>query len=95
MGRLAHAVIKDYIEKNPGVTLADLKNIFPDEIIPNGVVIKADEVGRKRFFPDLIPLNDGTAIAVNHEWQQYMVEKILSIVEKMDYWDKDNLSIIN
>lgn len=95
LGRLAYAVIKDYIEKNPGVTLMDLKKVFPDEIIPNGVVIKADEVGRKRFFHDHIPLNDGTVIAVNHEWQQYMVEKILSIVEKMGYWDKDNFSVIN
>ena len=91
LGKLVLAVVKDYIDKHPTVTLADLKKVFPDEIITNGVIIDAKEVGEKRFYPDRIDLLDGTKIAVNHEWKQDLVEKILSIVGKLDYWDKDNL----
>lgn len=92
-GKLALTIIKDYIEQHPS-TLVELKKIFPDNIMANGVIAEAAKVEHKKFYPDTIPLTDGTVIAVNHEWTQPLLEKILNIVEKMDYWDKNNLQIL-
>lgn len=56
-GRLVLAVVNKYVQDNPKVTLAKLKEVFPDELQPRYGIVqevtkakKMSEDGRDRFF---------------------------------------------
>jgi len=77
-GRLVLAVIKRFVELNPGVTFAQLEQAFPRKLQgSSGVIATADQAntiyandGRRRHFlnpNDLVELRDGPA-AVSSQW---------------------------
>ena len=75
--RFVHAVVKDYVQNNSGVTFEQLKEIFPDHLQGRGVIAKKEEAeevfsstGHKRHFikdDEIIELADGP-IAVSNQW---------------------------
>ena len=81
--RFVLAVVKDYVKKNPDVTLEDLEKRFPSSLNHSplhGVVRKYEDIKqklvkqpdlRKRFLldsDDIIQLADGTKVVVNNQW---------------------------
>lgn len=77
-GRLVLAVVKQYVDKYPSATFADLKAAFPKECQGrSGVFATAEEAnivftttGRKRHFlepENLLRLSDST-IAISNQW---------------------------
>lgn len=75
--RLVHHVVKDYVSKHPEITLAELRQAFPDEIQgKNFGIIQTEEAAREkskkysRYFlnPDeIIGLKDAR-VAVCNQW---------------------------
>lgn len=75
-------IIKDYIQKHPGITFNEMEKVFYPEIHSRsrGVIKRYEEVQqmikksediKKRYFLDageIITLSDGTQIAVNNQW---------------------------
>jgi len=92
-GPLVLAVIKHYCENNK-VSLAKLKELFPDESLSPryGVVqllntAKKLSVGRDRFFlkpEQLIKVGDAK-VAVTSQWGAGNIGKFLSIAKKLGY----------
>lgn len=70
-GRLALAVIKDYVYKNPSITLQSLKKVFPNIIETLSIALAENSKGYMRYFTkddDIIILKDLTEVAV---WSNY------------------------
>ena len=75
-------IIKDYIQKHPGITFNEMEKVFYPEIHSRsrGVIKRYEEVQqmikksediKKRYFLDageIITLSDGTKIVVNNQW---------------------------
>jgi hypothetical protein len=76
--RFVHAVMRDYVQKNPAITYDQLKEIFPDSLQGAlGVFVLLDEAishfkrtGYKRYFmePDEILDLESAKIAVCNQW---------------------------
>ncbi|MCB9186429.1 MAG: hypothetical protein H6601_06745 [Flavobacteriales bacterium] len=89
-GRLALAIVKRYcLEKKP--TQIELKEIFPDKIVPPYGMIRslheAKEASkeRKRFFindEDVITLTDGGKVCVSNQFTTNRITKVIDICEK-------------
>jgi hypothetical protein len=70
-GRLALAVIKDYVYKNPKISLQSLKVVFPYKLETLSIALAENSKGYMRYFTkedDIIILKDGTEVAV---WSNY------------------------
>jgi hypothetical protein len=91
--RLVLAVIREYVEEHPGITLANLSKAFPKELqgwsgcfdtIENAKHL-ADSTGHKRHFlkPDeTIELND-SQIAVSSQWGIGNIGRFLENAKKL------------
>lgn len=91
-GPLVLAVISDYCEKHK-VSIAKLKETFPDELQPRYSTIqllnmaKKLSTGRDRFFlkqEQLIKIGDAK-VAVCNQWGQHNIEPFLKIARKLGY----------
>ena len=75
-GRMVLAVVKDYVQKHPGISFRELSKVFPASLsLPNkyGVVaVLTDTIKnnpRPRYFlEDKIRLADGTVVVVGSQW---------------------------
>lgn len=71
--RLVLAVLKDYVENNPGTTFSQLKTKFPDSLQGREIFTTENDAKQKRDIRnfirpnELITLND-TTIAVSTQW---------------------------
>lgn len=92
-GRLVNAVIKYYVENNPNMTFAELKNKFPDYIQGSfgifDTIENADSIyqrtGHKRHYikpEEEINLLDAN-IATSTEWNPYNMKEFLNQVNKL------------
>jgi hypothetical protein len=90
-GRLAHLLVKTYVEKSPKVTLAKLQEVFhSEELQPRFGVLQEISVSRKhtknkipRYFldaQDVIKLAGGTTIATTNQWTKEGIDKLIRIV---------------
>jgi len=87
-GKLALAIIKEYVSKNPDVTFNELYDVFPKEVQGSYDVIvtaeKAFEIheksGYKRHYineDDLVQLSDCTA-AVTNQWGSGNIDNMIN-----------------
>ena len=93
-GRLAVAIVKAYVSKNKNVTVAKVKEVFPDEIVKNYCVVqplaeakkKSVASGRDRYFMDadsLITLKDKKVIVVTSQISVNEIKPIIAIARKL------------
>ena len=93
-GRLAVAIVKAYVSKNKNATLANVKEVFPDEIVKNYCVVqplaeakkKSVASGRDRYFMDadsLITLRDKKVIVVTSQISVNEIKPIIAIARKL------------
>lgn len=93
-GRLVLAVVKDYVDKNPKITLEKLKEIFPDKLQGSSGVFatKADALpanngGYMRYFnkDEELVLLDDEVIAVSNQWGVRNIDKFLSAARNLGF----------
>jgi hypothetical protein len=92
-GQLVRSIVKHYLETNPSTTFDQLREVFPDKILPSlGVVAlieKVQEKGNfKRYFvreDQLLITGDDQTIAVCNQWSLEKITSILSIAKNLGY----------
>ncbi len=84
-GRLALAVIKDHVFKNPKITFSKLEQLFPRtfDTIENA---RDKENGRRHFIKDdeLIVLGNNQIIAVTNQWGVTNIEPFINSCNEKD-----------
>eukprot|EP01038_Epipyxis_sp_PR26KG_P004016 gene4016-5744_t len=93
--RFVLIIIKTHIEKNPKITLAKLKETFPDELQPRYAVTqllhqgrKLSEGGRERYFlkPDeILKVGGETKICVCNQWGVGNITPFLKLARSLGY----------
>jgi len=93
-GGLVHAVISEFVSKRKNITLAKLKESFPDELLQRfGVVqeiAKAKQFasgGRDRYFMQeerIIKIKD-KKIVVSNQWTSQNIKPFLSAARKLNF----------
>lgn len=83
---LARAIVTHYVKEHPGISLAELKDVFPDEVQGKAVVVKLEEAeellqktGYKRFAmkgDQILELSDCQA-CISNQWGIGNVDKIV------------------
>jgi hypothetical protein len=84
-GPIVHAVVKEYLKKNPNKTLEDIKKVFPDYLQRNYGIVQSVEKARllsgkhNRFFlkdNQLIQIKD-TTVAICNQFTGANIEPFL------------------
>jgi hypothetical protein len=86
-GRLALAVIKDYVYNNPNITLHALKQVFPSAIETLLIALEINLKGYARYFTkdeDIISLKDGSEVVV---WTNYGAPSF--DIDFVDHYNKE------
>lgn len=91
-GRLVHAVVKQYVEDNPNITLDELLKKFPKKLQGKyGVLAESSQATDKNYFckyDEIIPLNNnGTTIAVCRQWGTPNIDKFIDHVNNDSNFD--------
>ena len=94
-GRLVLAIVKDYCDKNPGITFDELEAIFPPKLAKNGkgVIKKLSDVSdndmgkngkqKKYFLNDDDVLNLDTDVVVSNQFKQENVYNVIEVARKL------------
>ena len=90
--KLVLEIVKHYAAQNGPLTLAELKETFPDSLLkPFGVVASLEEAnpsnfsGHKRYYVDEpIMLSDGPA-AVCTQWRAGSIKNLIACAEDLGY----------
>ncbi len=92
--RFVWIIIKTHIENNPKITLAKLKETFPDELQPRYAVTQLVHQGRKlsegrdRYFlkPDeILKVGGETKICVCNQWGVGNIDSFKSVAKSLGY----------
>ncbi len=92
--RLANAIVKEYVQRNPETSYAELERQFPKRIQGSSGVIatkeRAEQIygerGRKRHLlnpEDLIQLADGTIVATCSRWRLENIQRMIEHARKL------------
>jgi len=93
-GGLVLAVVQKYVEKRKNISLAKLKEAFPDELLPRfGVFQELRKAktftsgGRDRFFlqDDRLIKIQNSKIAVSNQWTSENIKPFLSAAKKLGF----------
>ena len=86
-GKLAHALIAAYVEKNPNAGLFELMDVFPRSLVRGGGIIekldtarKINLNGRQRWFTNRdmqINLGDGNVVCVSNQISKHNIGAIV------------------
>ena len=89
-GKLVLAVIKDYVENNPGISFEELLIAFPPKFHSTyAIIAKAEEIAEKarvRYFmkdKDRIAISDATVVVCN-QWGITNIGAFLDVCKKLD-----------
>ena len=97
--KFVHAVVKEYIETHPAVSLKDLKKMFPRdllghwdnwELIEDNISVAKrlrDEGNRRHFLneKDILKSGDNIPFVVCSQWDKNNLPNILSIVKQLGW----------
>lgn len=78
-GRLALAVVQDYVEKHPGVSVPVLQTVFSEEIV---MPSKKDKESQKRFFTDKLIKIGNKSLMVTNQWSKRNIKNFLELAKK-------------
>ena len=78
-GRLALAVIQDYVEKHPEVTVPILQTVFTEEIVST---LKKDKESQKRFFTDELIKIGTKSLMVTNQWSKNNINNFIEFAKK-------------
>ena len=92
VGRLVLAVIKQYAEDHPNITLNELKTIFSRSLHGNYELVVDASNPTERFNviyfyreEDKITLMDGRKICVTNQWGRPIIGRFLQIAKELGY----------
>jgi len=94
-GRLALAIVTEFVKQNPQVSFSELKNVFPKDVQGSaGVFDKIEDAqeivnksGRKRHYlnpGEPLKLADCT-IAVSSQWGILNIDNIIAVANSLDF----------
>lgn len=104
---LGLSIMTTYLEQNKGMSFADIKNTFPDEMLGNvahrGLIVKADtqlDSYARYYTSKIYTSSDGVAYKIYKQWIVTNIDNIIDFakkqgwdVEKTDSWQRiDNQS---
>jgi len=104
---LGLSIMTTYLEQNKGMSFADIKNTFPDEMLGNvahrGLIVKADtqlDSYARYYTSKTYTSSDGVAYKIYKQWIVSNIDNIIDFakkqgwdVEKTDSWQRiDNQS---
>lgn len=89
--RLVFHIVKEYVNREPGITFEQLHKIFPDSLHRRkgfGVIRKKESIEEKyrgRYFSETIILNDGTEIAVCNQWAADKIPDFIAAAHQLGF----------
>ena len=94
-GQLVKAVVEDYIKTHKDISLAELSEIFPQEIqhatntsflfdVVRDVTYIFEE-DTKRYFPEVIELSGGKKIRICNQWDKDNLPEFIKCAGKLGY----------
>jgi hypothetical protein len=97
-GRLALAVVKEYVRQNPDITLGGLQKIFDKKTLKTGYTVIAEYNNAKDIFErskglkyhflnedEIIYLENGQKIAVCNDWTIYNIDNFIKVARNLGY----------
>ena len=89
-GRVVLAIVTQYVKDHPGLTYANLKEVFPDSLHSLGIVkplykAKKMSVDHKRFFTDAVLKLQDKAVAVCADFGKSNIGKFLKHASHIGY----------
>lgn len=96
--RMVWEVVRDYLNRHPTVTLAGLKQVFPDTVLNKGSqhlietfsgaqqIYNTTNRKRHRLDPsEVLTLNDGTEIVVSTQWDTGNINDFINLAKNLGY----------
>ena len=89
VGPLVLAVVKKYVADHSGIDFPTLQSVFPDSLVSNtyGVVKPLKNIpakhrtSPKRYFDDIIKLDNGDEILVCNQWTKEKIPNLINAVK--------------
>ena len=98
VGPLVLAVVKKYVEDNPGCDFNKLQTAFPktlrggDGVVQLSINVsdkdKGKVGGKKRYFvasDEIIPLSNGDEVLVSNQWTKEKMPKFIEVANNLGY----------